>query len=77
MGQGIIGLDILSAGEEAAWLGHLVSEFALGAQVPRQGCDADDDGAEDGGVCLPVGGLSVPAAGWRPDVLGIPGILAG
>ncbi len=63
--------DVLSAREESAGLGHLVSVFALGAQGPCQGCDAEDDSHEDGSVGFPVGGLRVPATGGRPDVLGV------
>lgn len=63
--------NILSAGEEPAGFGHLVSDFPLRAQVPGQGCEADNDAHEDGGVGAPVGGLGVPATARRPDVLGV------
>lgn len=53
--------NVLSAREESVGLGHLVSVFSLGAQVPCQGDDADDDSGEDGSVRFPVGGLCVPA----------------
>lgn len=49
-----------------------MSVFSLGAQVPCQGGDADDDAHEDGGVCFPVCRLCVPATGGRPDVLRVP-----
>lgn len=52
-----------------------MSVFALGAQLPRHGGDADDDADEGGRVHLPVGGLCVPATGRRPDVLGVTGWL--
>ena len=55
---------VLSAREESAGLGHLVSVFSLGAQVPCQRGDTDDDSHEDGSVRFPVSGLRVPATGW-------------
>jgi hypothetical protein len=45
--------------------------FPLGAQLPHQGRDAEDDDAEDGRVGLPVGRLRIPTTGRRPDVLGV------
>jgi hypothetical protein len=53
--------DSLSARIEPAWLGHLVSVFLLGAEVPYECGDAEDGKTKDGGVGFPVGGLSVPA----------------
>jgi hypothetical protein len=64
-------IDVLSAGEEAAWLGHLMPVLAVGAQFPCQTGDSEDDEGEDGSVGLPVGRLSVPTTGRRPDVLGV------
>lgn len=61
----------ISAREESAGLGHLMSELSLGAQVECQSGDAEDDGHADGGVRFPVGGLRIPATGRRPDVLGV------
>jgi hypothetical protein len=63
--------DVLSAGEEAALLGHLVAVFAVGADHPDHADDAAEDQAHDGRVALPVVGLGVPTAGRRPDVLGV------
>ena len=65
---------VLSRGEESALLGHLVSVLAIGRDGKGHGCNAKDDGAHDGGVGLPVGGLSVPTTGRRPDVLGETGL---
>jgi hypothetical protein len=64
--------NVLSTGEKSAFLGHLVSEFSLGAQVPCQRSDAYDDSHKDSRVRLPIGRLCVPATGRRPDVLGVP-----
>ena len=64
-------VNILSAWVETTRLGHLVSELPLGTQVPNKSCDAENNGAEDGSVGLPVGRLGVPTTGWRPDVLGV------
>ena len=55
--------DVLSAREEPAGLGHLVSDFSVGAQLEGQSRDADYDPHEGGRVHLPVGGLGVPATG--------------
>lgn len=60
---------VLSTRIEAARLGHLVSELALGAEVPHQAGDAQNDNSEDGCVLLPVGWLCIPATSRRPDVL--------
>ena len=62
---------VTSAGEEAVGVGHAVARLALGAQLPREGDDADDGGGHDGRVGAPVVGLRVPAARGRPDVLGV------
>jgi hypothetical protein len=64
--------DVLSAGEEAALLGHLVAVLALRGYGPGHADDAGEDEADDGGVALPVGGLRIPTTGRRPDVLGVP-----
>lgn len=45
--------------------------LSVGAQLPHQGCDTEDDDAEDGRVGLPVGRLRIPTTGRRPDVLRI------
>jgi hypothetical protein len=71
---GCSGGDVLSAGVESAGLGHLISDLALGAQLPGQRGDAKDDETEGGSVGLPVGRLGVPTTGRRPNVLGVPGI---
>lgn len=65
-------INILSAWVETSWLGHLVTELPLGAQVPDHSSDAKDADTENGRVGLPVGRLGVPTTGRRPDVLGIP-----
>lgn len=54
-----------------AHLRHLVPELAVGAHAPRHGGDTEDDAHHDGRVGAPVGRLCVPAAGGRPDVLGV------
>lgn len=61
--------DVLSAGEEAVLPRHNVAHLLLGADPPDNGNGAEHDGADDGGVQLPVRGLRVPATGRRPDVL--------
>lgn len=48
--------------------GHLIPEFVLCAVAPSHCDNAEHDGAHDGGVGLPVGGLRVPASGGGPDV---------
>ena len=63
--------DILSAGEEAVRLGHLVSVLELGAQLPDSRCDAKDNRPRNRRVFLPVGRLRIPTTGRRPDMLGI------
>ena len=63
--------DVLSAGEEPARLRHLVSVLQLRAQLPESRCDAKDDRRRNRRVPLPVGWLRIPAAGRRPDMLGI------
>ena len=63
--------DVLPTWIEPALLGHLVSEFAVGAQPPGKSGYSEDEGSENDGVDLPVRRLGVPATGWRPDVLGI------
>lgn len=67
--------NILSAGVEATRLGHLVAELLLGAKLPDCGSDEEDDTAEHSCVLLPVGRLSVPTTGRRPNVLGVAGIM--
>lgn len=47
--------------------------LAIGADAPCHEGNAGNDGAHDGGVGFPVGGLRVPAAGRGPDVLGVAG----
>lgn len=56
-----VGWHVLSAGEETALLGHLVSVFALGAQAEEDTGNEDNREAHDGGVGFPVLGLRVPA----------------
>lgn len=63
--------DVLSAGEEAALLGHLVAVLSVCADHPDHADDAAEDQAHDGRVALPVVGLGVPTSGRRPDVLGV------
>lgn len=65
------GGDVQSAWVESAWFWHLVSEFAVRAEPPGEGCEPQDHCSEDGSVHPPVGRLGVPATSWRPDVLGI------
>jgi hypothetical protein len=60
---------VLSAGEEATRLGHLVAVLSVCADHPGHSDDAAHDEAHDGRVGLPVGGLRVPTTGRRPDVL--------
>jgi hypothetical protein len=60
---------VLSAGKEAARLGHLVAVLSVCADHPGHSDDAAHDEAHDGRVGLPVGGLRVPTTGRRPDVL--------
>ena len=55
---------VLSPREDAAGVGQRGSVFSLGAQVPCQRGDTDDDSHEDGSVRFPVSGLRVPATGW-------------
>ena len=62
---------VLSARIEATCFGHLMAVLSVGAQLPHQGCDTEDDDAEDGRVGLPVGRLRIPTTGRRPDVLGV------
>jgi hypothetical protein len=62
---------VLSAGEEATLLGHLVAVLAVRADHPRHSDDAAQDEAHDGRIRSPVGGLGVPTSGRRPDVLGV------
>ena len=64
--------DVLSAGEEAALLGHLVAVLALCGNGPGHADNAGENEANDGGVALPVGGLRIPTTSRRPDVLGVP-----
>lgn len=56
--------NVLSAWVESAWLWHLVSEFAVRAEPPGEGCESQNHGSEDGSVDLPVGRLGVPATSW-------------
>lgn len=56
--------NVLSAWVESAWLWHLVSEFAVRAEPPGEGCESQDHGSEDGSVDLPVRRLGVPATSW-------------
>jgi hypothetical protein len=68
-----VGNDSLSTGIEASLLGHPRPLFQVCAYVECDGSDAEDDGAHDQGVGLPVCGLRVPSTGRRPDVCRIPG----
>jgi len=43
----------------------------LGTDLPYYAGEAEDGGAEDEGVLLPVGRLAVPTTSRRPDVLRI------
>lgn len=45
--------------------------FPVGAELPRNGDDAEHGGAGDERVGAPVGRLGVPTTGRRPDVLGV------
>lgn len=56
--------NALSAWVESAWLWHLVSEFAVRAEPPGEGCESQDHDSEDGSVDLPVRRLGVPATSW-------------
>ena len=62
---------VLSARHEAAIIGQVVSEFAVGAQPPHQACKGEDQEATGSRVGFPVRGLAVPPAGGRPHMLGI------
>ena len=64
---------VLSAGEEAALLGHLVAVLEPCANHPDDANEAEHHAAQDKGVALPVGGLGIPTARRRPDVLRVPG----
>lgn len=56
--------DILPTWVEPARLGHLVSEFTVGAQLPGESSQAQNDGSENGGIGFPIRWLCVPATGW-------------
>lgn len=43
-------------------LWHFVSHFPLGADLPEDCCDAEDDGEHDGRIGFPVMRLRVPTA---------------
>lgn len=60
----LVSLDVLPTGVESVRPGHLVSEFAVGAQVPGEGCEADDHSSENSSVDFPVRWLRVPATRW-------------
>lgn len=47
--------------------------LSICAQAPGHGGYAEDDGAHDGGVGLPVRGLCIPPSCRRPDVFGVAG----
>lgn len=49
--------DVLPTGVEPVRLGHLVSEFAVGAQLPGKSSNSQNDGPVDDCVGLPVRGL--------------------
>lgn len=67
------GADLLSAGVEAALLGHARPVLEVRADFPDHGCDSGDGDEADGRVRLPVGRPGVPATGGRPNVLGVSG----
>ena len=48
-------MDVLSAGEEAAGLWHLITIFAVGTDAEGDGSNANYESAHDGSVGLPVG----------------------
>ena len=52
--------DLLSTWEESVRLWHFVSFFSLGADLPEDRCDAEDDGCHDGRIGLPVVWLRIP-----------------
>lgn len=62
---------IPSARVPLAGLGLLCPALAVGAKLPGNGDDAEDDSASNQRVAAPVGRLSVPTTGRRPDVLGV------
>lgn len=62
---------LLSARMPILWLRLACPRLTLGAELPSGGRDADHDDAHNQRVKPPVGRLRVPAAGWRPDVLGV------
>jgi hypothetical protein len=51
---------LLSTWEESVRLWHFVPYFPLGADLPEDCCDAENDGCHDGCVGLPVVWLRVP-----------------
>jgi hypothetical protein len=50
----------LSTGEKSVRLWHFVSHFPLGADLPEDCRDAEDDGEHDGRIGLPVMRLRIP-----------------
>jgi hypothetical protein len=69
---------ILSTGEEPALFRHACPILPLGTDAPHERRQAEYDSTHNCSVRFPVLGLSVPATGWRPDVLGVAnGVLAG
>lgn len=51
----------LSAGEKSVRLWHFVSHFPLGADLPEDCRDTEDDSEHDSRIGLPVMRLRVPA----------------
>lgn len=45
--------------------------FFLRTDTPHESSDANDNGAHDGRIHLPVFRLCIPAASRRPDVFGV------
>lgn len=66
------GQNVLPAGEEAAGLGHLVAVLPVSADAEGNGSNANNEGAHDRSVGLPVARLSVPTTSGGPNFLGVP-----
>lgn len=63
---------VLPARVKPSGLRHARPLLDLRADAEEDGADAEERRARDGRVRFPVRGLAVPAAGWGPDVLGVP-----
>lgn len=64
--------DLLSAGEEPAGLGHLVTVLPLSTEAEGDRSDTNHKGAHDCGVDPPVGRLGIPTTSGGPNFLGVP-----